>query len=75
MSLSRERLKQLEDIETDVVKVIESASQSLLELSKQQPVEDYVISRTTEFLKGKWMNGWLNEWMNEGRFESFFLCD
>lgn len=52
MSLSRERLKQLEDIETDVVNVIESASQSLLELSKQQPVEEYVIKRTTEFLKG-----------------------
>ena len=52
MSLSRDRLKQLEDIETDVVVVIESASQSLLELSKQQPSEDYVIKRTTEFLKG-----------------------
>lgn len=52
MSLSRDRLKQLEDIEADVVGVIESASQSLLELSKQQPSEDYVNSRTTEFLKG-----------------------
>ena len=53
MSLSRERLKQLEEIEQDVVHVIESASQSLLELSKEQPSEKYVISRTTEFLKGK----------------------
>ena len=52
MSLSRDRLKQLEDIETEVVVVTESASQSLLELSKQQPSEDYVIARTTEFLKG-----------------------
>lgn len=52
MSLSRDRLKQLEDIEAEVVVVTESASQSLLELSKQQPSEDYVIARTTEFLKG-----------------------
>ena len=52
MSLSRDRLKQLEEVEQDVVVVIESASQSLLELSKQQPSEEYVIARTTEFLKG-----------------------
>ena len=52
MSSSRERLKQLEEIEQDVVTVIESASQSLLELSKEQPSEDYVISSTTRFLKG-----------------------
>ena len=52
MSSSRDRLKQLEDIEAEVVVVTESASQSLLELSKQQPSEDYVIARTTEFLKG-----------------------
>ncbi|XP_066930148.1 mediator of RNA polymerase II transcription subunit 11-like [Clytia hemisphaerica] len=52
MSLSRDRLKQLEEVEKDVVVVIESASQSLLELSKQQPSEEYVIARTTEFLKG-----------------------
>ena len=53
MSSSRERLKQLEEIEQDVVTVIESASQSLLELSKEQPSEDYVISSTTRFLKGR----------------------
>jgi len=52
MSSSRERLKQLEEIEQDVVTVIESASQSLLELSKEKPSEDYVISSTTKFLKG-----------------------
>lgn len=55
MSSSRERLKQLEEIEQDVVTVIESASQSLLELSKEQPSEDYVISSTTRFLKGRFV--------------------
>ena len=64
MSLSRDRLKQLEDIETEVVVVTESASQSLLELSKQQPSEDYVIARTTEFLKG----------MNIHSFCIFLFC-
>lgn len=52
MSLSRERLKQLEEIEQDVVRVIEAASQSLLEISKAQPSEEYIIKTTTEFLKG-----------------------
>ena len=52
MSSSRERLKQLEEIEQDVVNVIESASHSLLELSKEQPSEEYVIACTTRFLKG-----------------------
>ena len=51
-STSRERLQQLEEIERDLVGVIESAGQSLLELSKEQPSEDYVVARTTEFLKG-----------------------
>ncbi|XP_002164790.1 mediator of RNA polymerase II transcription subunit 11-like [Hydra vulgaris] len=51
-STSRDRLQQLEEIERDLVAVIESAGQSLLELSKEQPSEDYIISRTTEFLKG-----------------------
>lgn len=52
MSLSRERLKQLEEIEQDVVRVIEAASQSLLEISKALPSEEYIIKTTTEFLKG-----------------------
>ena len=54
MSASKERLKQLEEIEQDVVSVIESASQSLLELSKQQPNEEYVNTITTKFLKGNY---------------------
>jgi len=52
MSASKERLKQLEEIEQDVVGVIQAASQSLLELSKEIPSEEYVITSTTKFLKG-----------------------
>ena len=53
MSLSRDRLKQLEDIEQEVVRVVESAALSVAELSKAEPSEDYVVARATEFLKGK----------------------
>ena len=52
MSLSRERLQQLEKIEDNVVNVIQCASQSLLELSKEQPSQDYILKTTQEFLQG-----------------------
>ena len=52
MSLSRERLQQLEKIEDNVVNVIQCASQSLLELSKEQPSQEYILKTTQEFLQG-----------------------
>jgi len=51
MSLSHERLKQLQEIEDDVVNLIQCASQSMLELSKEAPSEEYVIKTTTQFLQ------------------------
>ena len=52
MSLSKERLQQLEKIEDNVVNVIQCASQSLLELSKEQPSQEYILKTTQEFLQG-----------------------
>ncbi|XP_068672687.1 mediator of RNA polymerase II transcription subunit 11-like [Montipora capricornis] len=51
MSQSVDRLKQLEEIEKDVVKVIRSAGETLEELSKDNPSEDRINSTATKFLK------------------------
>jgi len=51
MSQSGDRLKQLEEIEKDVVKVIRSAGETLEELSKDNPSEDRINSTATKFLK------------------------
>ncbi|PFX29044.1 mediator of RNA polymerase II transcription subunit 11-like [Stylophora pistillata] len=51
MSQSGDRLKQLEEIEKDVVKVIRSAGETLEELSKDAPSEDRINSTATKFLK------------------------
>ena len=71
MSLSRERLQQLEKIEDNVVNVIQCASQSLLELSKEQPSQEYILKTTQEFLQGDIVQyskvrrrGWLADFRN-----------
>lgn len=51
MSQSGDRLKQLEEIEKDIVKVIRSAGETLEELSKEAPLEDRINSTATKFLK------------------------
>lgn len=51
MSQTRDRLKRLEDIEKDIVRVIRSAGETISELSKDMPSEDIVNSRATEFVK------------------------
>ncbi|XP_020607398.1 mediator of RNA polymerase II transcription subunit 11-like [Orbicella faveolata] len=51
MSQSGDRLKQLEEIEKDIVKVIRSAGETLEELAKEAPSEDRINSTATRFLK------------------------
>lgn len=51
MSHSQDRLKQLEGIEKEIVKVISSAGFALQELSKEQPSDDNINLKTNEFLK------------------------
>lgn len=51
MSQSVDRLKQLEEIEKDIVKVIRSAGETLEELSKEVPSEDRINTTATKFLK------------------------
>ncbi|XP_001640033.2 mediator of RNA polymerase II transcription subunit 11 isoform X1 [Nematostella vectensis] len=51
MAHSRDRLKQLEEIEKDIVKVMQSAGETIAELSNENPSEDMVNMKATEFVK------------------------
>ncbi|CAB3998636.1 mediator of RNA polymerase II transcription subunit 11-like [Paramuricea clavata] len=49
-SQSQDRLKQLQEIEKEIVKVVSSAGHALQELSQEQPVEENLNMHTREFL-------------------------
>ena len=49
-SQSQDRLKQLERIEKEIVKVVSSAGHALQELSKEQPMKDNLNTHTKDFL-------------------------
>ncbi|KAI1293702.1 Mediator of RNA polymerase II transcription subunit 11 [Halotydeus destructor] len=51
MSSSNDRLKQLESIEVDLAKGIQSAGQAIQELSKDKPSMKQVETHSTTFLK------------------------
>jgi len=46
----KDRLQQLTNIEADVVKVIETAGLSILELSKEEPSAEAIAKQSTDFL-------------------------
>ncbi|XP_031563294.1 mediator of RNA polymerase II transcription subunit 11-like [Actinia tenebrosa] len=51
MSQSRDRLKRLEEIEHEIMKVLQTAGQTLLELSKDSPSDEVVNTKATQFVK------------------------
>lgn len=49
-SQSQDRLKQLQEIEKEIIKVVSNAGHALQELSKEQPVKENLNMHTREFL-------------------------